>query len=152
MTLWSRLLEQNSPKKYKVGRYIKDIKFEGVGEAVCISVDSRDKLYVTEHCIVTHNTTSTIIAALETGAKKILIVCPASLKINWEREIQIYTDRSTAIIEGKIWKSADFVIVNYDILKNFHEHKKKDTVLMNENFDEQNFCKLKLSMEKFRHR
>ena len=30
-------------------------------------------------------TTSTIIAALESGAKKILIICPASLKLNWER-------------------------------------------------------------------
>ena len=28
-------------------------------------------------------TTSTIIAALETRAKKILIICPATLKINW---------------------------------------------------------------------
>ena len=39
-------------------------------------------------------TTATIIAALETGAKKILIICPASLKINWQREIENYTDRS----------------------------------------------------------
>jgi SWI/SNF-related matrix-associated actin-dependent regulator 1 of chromatin subfamily A len=80
-------------------------------------------------------TTSTVIAALETGAKKILIVCPASLKINWEREIQNYTNRTISIIEGKNWQSADFIIVNYDILKNFHEYKKKDTILMNENFD-----------------
>ncbi len=29
-------------------------------------------------------TTSTIIAALETDAKKILIICPATLKINWQ--------------------------------------------------------------------
>ena len=108
----------NSPKKYKVGRYIKDIKFEGVGEAVCISVDSPDKLYVTEHCIVTHNTTSTIIAALETGVKKILIICPASLKINWEREIANYSDRSCYIAEGKKFSvESDFVIVNYDIQK-----------------------------------
>jgi SWI/SNF-related matrix-associated actin-dependent regulator 1 of chromatin subfamily A len=80
-------------------------------------------------------TTSTVIAALETGVNKILIVCPASLKINWEREIQNYTNRTISIIEGKNWQSADFVIVNYDILKNFHEYKKKDTILMNENFD-----------------
>ena len=46
-------------------------------------------------------TTSTIIAALETGVKKILIICPASLKINWQREIENYTDRSTFIAEGK---------------------------------------------------
>ena len=80
-------------------------------------------------------TTSTVIAALETGVNKILIVCPASLKINWEREIQNYTNRTISIIEGKNWQSADFIIVNYDILKNFHEYKKKDTILMNENFD-----------------
>ena len=121
----------NSPKKYKVGRYIKDIKFEGIGEAVCISVDSPDKLYVTEHCIVTHNTTSTIIAALETGAKKILIVCPASLKINWQREIQNYSDKSVYICEGKKFSTdEEFTIINYDILKNFYDIKDKDNSLI----------------------
>ena len=72
-------------------------------------------------------TTSTIVAALETGAKKILIVCPASLKINWEREIANYSDRSVFIAEGKKFSTEhDFVIINYDILKNFHDPKKKE--------------------------
>ena len=71
-------------------------------------------------------TTSTIIAALETGVKKILIICPASLKINWMREIENYTDRSIYIAENKKFSlEHDFVIVNYDILKNFHELKSK---------------------------
>lgn len=82
-------------------------------------------------------TTSTIIAALETGAKKILIVCPASLKINWEREIENYTDRSVYISEGKNFSiEHDFVIVNYDILKNFYDLKDKDNSLITQgNFD-----------------
>jgi len=83
-------------------------------------------------------TTSTIIAALETGAKKILIICPASLKINWQREIENYTDRGSFICEGKKYSenNEDFVIVNYDILKNFHNLKEKDNSdLLNSNFD-----------------
>jgi SWI/SNF-related matrix-associated actin-dependent regulator 1 of chromatin subfamily A len=78
-------------------------------------------------------TTSTIIAALETGSKKILIVCPASLKINWQREIANYSDRPVFIAEGnKFSTEDDFVIVNYDILKNFHDSdpKKKDESLL----------------------
>ena len=76
-------------------------------------------------------TTSTIIAALETGAKKILIVCPASLKINWEREIANYSDRTCFIAEGKKFSTdADFVIVNYDILKNFHSKEDKENSLL----------------------
>jgi hypothetical protein len=127
----------NTPKKYKVGRYIKDIQLEGSGEAICISVDSPDKLYITEHAIVTHNTTSTIIAALETGAKKILIICPASLKINWQREIENYTDRSVYISEGKNFSTEhDFIIINYDILKNFYDLKDKENSLITKsNFD-----------------
>jgi SNF2 family DNA or RNA helicase len=67
-------------------------------------------------------TTSTIVASLETGAKKILIVCPSSLKINWQREIANYTDRSVYIAESKNFSlDHDFVIVNYDILKNFYD-------------------------------
>jgi SWI/SNF-related matrix-associated actin-dependent regulator 1 of chromatin subfamily A len=82
-------------------------------------------------------TTSTIIAALETGAKKILIICPASLKINWQREIENYSNRPTFIAEGKKFSTDhDFVIVNYDILKNFHDPKDKENSLLEKsNFD-----------------
>jgi len=81
-------------------------------------------------------TTSTIIAALETGAKKILIICPASLKINWQREIENYSDKPTSIIEGKKWEDGTFVIINYDIIKNFHDEKKKgDSILLKTKFD-----------------
>ena len=81
-------------------------------------------------------TTSTIIAALETGAKKMLIICPASLKINWQREIENYSNRTTSIIEGKKWDDADFVIINYDIIKNFHDDKKKtESIIVKSKFD-----------------
>ena len=82
-------------------------------------------------------TTSTIIAALETGAKKVLIVCPASLKINWEREIKNYTDRPSYICEGKNFSTnEDFIIINYDILKNFHDTKDiKNSPILNAGFD-----------------
>ncbi len=82
-------------------------------------------------------TTSTIIAALETGAKKILIICPATLKINWQREIENYSDRSIYISEGKHFSTEhDFVIVNYDILKNFYDLKDKENSLITKsNFD-----------------
>lgn len=82
-------------------------------------------------------TTSTIIAALETGVKKILIICPASLKINWQREIENYTDRSIYIAEGKNFSQEhDFIIVNYDILKNFYDLKDKEkSEIYKSNFD-----------------
>lgn len=84
-------------------------------------------------------TTATIIAALETGSKKILIICPASLKINWQREIENYSDRPVYIVEGKKFSTeSDFVIVNYDILKNFHDtdpKKKNGSILNQSNFD-----------------
>jgi len=82
-------------------------------------------------------TTSTIIAALESNAKKVLIICPASLKINWAREIENYTDKSIYICEGKNFSSDhDFVIINYDIIKNFHDIKdKENSQILNSKFD-----------------
>lgn len=66
--------------------------------------------------------TSAVIGALESGAKKILIICPASLKINWQREISLYTDKSIFICEGKNFSyDHDIVIMNYDIVKNFYD-------------------------------
>ena len=131
----------NEPKKYPTGRYISKIEKYGKDECTCISVDSPDKLYVAEHGIVTHNTTSAVIAALESDAKKILIVCPASLKINWDREIKNYTNRRTLIVEGRKWGSTfDFYIINYDIIKNYHTTENSEDsddfkLIMNEKFD-----------------
>ena len=82
-------------------------------------------------------TTSTIIAALEANSKKVLIICPATLKINWKREIENYSNKSIYIAEGKNFSTdADFVIINYDIIKNFHDPKKKDdSEILKSNFD-----------------
>ena len=131
----------NEPKKYPVGRYIKKIEKDKEYECVCISIDSPDKLYVAEHAIVTHNTTSAVIASLESNVKKVLIVCPASLKLNWKREIEVYTRKKILIVEGRKWGSTfDYYIINYDILKNFHTTDKTEDsdaykLIMKENFD-----------------
>jgi SWI/SNF-related matrix-associated actin-dependent regulator 1 of chromatin subfamily A len=79
-----------------------------------------------------------IIAALESGAKKILIVAPSSTKINWEREINVFCD-DTAIIDGKKWNDAKFTIINFDILKNFHtlvDRKTKEGTIINRDLAE----------------
>jgi SWI/SNF-related matrix-associated actin-dependent regulator 1 of chromatin subfamily A len=87
-------------------------------------------------------TTSAIIASLESGAKKILIICPASLKINWQREIENYSDRKTLIVEGRKWGSTfDYYIINYDIVKNYHSTEapeigqENNNSIINEKFD-----------------
>ena len=96
-----------------------------------------NKKYILADDMGLGKTTSTIIAALESGAKKILIICPATLKINWKREIENYSDRTIYIAEGKHFSTEhDFVIINYDILKNFHDSKKKDdSQILASNFD-----------------
>jgi SWI/SNF-related matrix-associated actin-dependent regulator 1 of chromatin subfamily A len=86
-------------------------------------------------------TTAAVIASIESRAKKVLIVCPASLKINWDREIKNYTDRRVLIVEGRKWGSTfDYYIINYDILKNYHTTEKSEDsddykLLVNEKFD-----------------
>lgn len=86
-------------------------------------------------------TTAAVIATLESGARKILIVCPASLKINWQREIKNYSDRKILIVEGRKWgHTFDFYIINYDIIKNYHTTDKSEDsddykLLVNTNFD-----------------
>lgn len=89
-------------------------------------------------------TTTSIVAALESGAKKILIICPSSAKINWQREINVFS-KNTTIIDGRRWSEAKFTIINFDILKNFHTLVDKNKVedyeveinreLANANFD-----------------
>ena len=50
--------------------------------------------------------------------RRVLIVCPASLKINWQREFQKWSVRpySIGIANGGKFPESDVVICNYDIL------------------------------------
>ena len=66
-------------------------------------------------------TYQSIVSAIESGAERILIVCPSSLKINWKREIENFCEEDdVSIISGSYWDPSRFTIINYDILKNFH--------------------------------
>ena len=64
-------------------------------------------------------TYQSIVAALESGSERVLIICPSSLKINWMREVENFCD-DVSIIQGTHWNPSRFTIMNYDILKNFH--------------------------------
>ena len=106
-----------------------------------------EKLLVNDRFILADDmglgkTTSAVIASLESEAKKILIICPASLKINWQREIENYSNRKILIVEGRKWGSTfDYYIINYDIIKNYHSMEKDELgseinqQIVNEKFD-----------------
>ena len=66
-------------------------------------------------------TMAAIVAALEDKYNKILVICPASLKTNWENELERFVDKDEiTIVNGSKWKDNKFTIINYDILKNFY--------------------------------
>jgi SNF2 family DNA or RNA helicase len=50
--------------------------------------------------------------------KRILVVCPASLKLNWAREFARWNTRGLKceIVNGKGWIEGDVTIINYDVL------------------------------------
>lgn len=56
-----------------------------------------------------------------------LVICPASLKLNWARETEKWTDLSYAILEGRQGPipKTELLIVNYDVLANQARLNKK---------------------------
>ena len=59
---------------------------------------------------------------------KTLVVCPASLKYNWENEISKFTNATSFIIDSKMkdvplnLSGYNFVIINYDIVSKFEQY------------------------------
>lgn len=78
----------------------------------------------------------------DSNIRKVLVVCPASLKRNWEKEARkwLVRDMSVQVIRKEWDGSADVVIVNYDILKKYADEIRSiqwDLVVA----DEAHYCK-----------
>jgi SWI/SNF-related matrix-associated actin-dependent regulator 1 of chromatin subfamily A len=73
--------------------------------------------------------------------QKILVICPASLKLNWERELNhwLVNTKKIVVINGN-FPEADIAIINYDILAKHAEstHAIKWDLLI---VDECHYCK-----------
>jgi SWI/SNF-related matrix-associated actin-dependent regulator 1 of chromatin subfamily A len=67
----------------------------------------------------------------DTSTKKVLVVCPASLRINWRRELERWLVRPMSIQvlkSGKdIMNDADITIINYDLLTKYEPALKNIT-------------------------
>ena len=129
MTMFNPFADEEKNKEYNeiaekakpFARYITDVKLVRESNAICFSVDSEDQSFLTENYVVTHNTVCSIVASIEGKYNKILVICPASLKTNWKREIERFVPSDDiTIVEGSKWKENKYTIINYDILKNFY--------------------------------
>jgi len=97
----SALLKDNEVKNISIDydKYTHRPPMEHQKEAIEKLV--RNKKFILADDMGLGKTTSTIIAALETGAKKVLIVCPASLKINWQQRTKIANDIASK--SNRVW-------------------------------------------------
>ena len=71
---------------YKPARYITGVTLYGKDHAVCITVAHPSKLFITEHCLVTHNSLAGI-GALNKLNMPTNIIVPSSLQDNYRKEL-----------------------------------------------------------------
>lgn len=64
------------------------------------------------------------VANADESVKRVLVICPASLKLNWKRELGnwMVRDLSVGIADSLLWPKTDVVIINYDVL---HKHAER---------------------------
>lgn len=113
--------DQFDKKTAHLNRKLKEHQKEGVkfmvGNKKCILADSMGL----------GKTMQSAVAAIVTQQEKVLIICPASVKSTWKRELMYYVDENDIqIINGTTFnESKKFTIINYDILDNFYQVPKE---------------------------
>ena len=78
------------PSKQAVHRKIVSIEYVGRKEGYCLTVSNPDKTYLTEHCIVTHNTLTSLEIAMYKYRKgnidALLVIAPNGVHKQWATE------------------------------------------------------------------
>ena len=151
--IWGKILESSNLNSFWVpkGQIIPEDKKDVVidftpfndrppfeHQKVAVTKLVSNKKYILADDMGLCKTGSAVMATIACKAKKILIICPASLKLNWKREIEFYSDEPVGIVDGKKWQDGKYVIINYDILKNFHKIPKgreDHSLILKEGFD-----------------
>lgn len=70
----------SAPRQRSPFRAVTAIEDDGRAECVCISVSNADALYVTRHCVLTHNSLISYLLPTVLGAKRPLYMCPGSIR------------------------------------------------------------------------
>lgn len=114
--------------KYGPVRSISKVRYLGEAEGVCIKVENSDGLYVANDFVLTHNTVCTISVLEELledeEVEAGLIVVPPTLKFQWEKAINQFTDGANVmVIDGsrdkriqqykRAEKWAEYIVLGY---------------------------------------
>ena len=114
-----------APTKYLPNRAIIEVNYIGRKEAQCILIDSEDHLYVTDHCILTHNTLVSILFAEMNTFNKVVVITPNSLKFNYYYEVEKFTQSKAHVIGWKKNKNtieeSKYIILNYEFFNTGHK-------------------------------
>lgn len=126
----------NEWKPSKRARFIERIEICGKAEMQCIRVTADDHTYLTDQYIVTHNTGQAIATITGANAFPCLVICPSSLKINWQREWTMWAGKKAMILNDRnrdtwhlfanpknnlfgVSAMVDVFITNYESLKKY---------------------------------
>lgn len=103
------------------GRWIDRIEECGTARTICLSVDSPDQSYVTEHHIVTHNTPQELVWAENVVRKtngRVLLVTALAVTVQMLREAEKFGIKLTISKDGKAHPG--ITVTNYERLHLFN--------------------------------
>lgn len=111
-------------ESHKPARWIRSIEPHSVELVRCISVASKDRLYITDDYVVTHNTMQAIAVANEMQAERVLVLCPANIRLQWCERIRAWTTLRYPytvypILHGRrgVHPTAEWTVISYDLAR-----------------------------------
>ena len=115
VSVWSAATRQHPPIRALVS-----FTPDNQEECVCLVVENPDCLYVTRHCILTHNTLLAYLLPVVLQAKRPLYVCPAAMKPDVAHEFFQYF---------RCWKGpslGQYPIKSYELLSSVSSAEDRD--------------------------